>query len=107
MPSALVQGPVEAEGEEDAEYVKASRRGDRAAPDPRFRSVADTRVPAATPRARSTRPCPLGRSPARAGRSVLSLFLPPPATRQSPASPTAAQPLIGSCFPSPGNPARP
>src|ERR1700722_2517420 len=73
MPSALVQGPVEAEGEEDAEYVKASRSGDRAAPAPRFRSVAHTRVPAATPRARSTRPCPLGCSRARAGRSVLSL----------------------------------
>jgi hypothetical protein len=31
---------------------------------------------AATPRARSTRPCPLGRSRARAGRLVLSLSLP-------------------------------
>src|SRR5580704_17093831 len=80
---------------------------DRAAPAPRFRSVAHTRVPAARPRAPLTRSCPLGRSRARAGRSVLSLSLPRPATHQSLASPTAAPPPTASCFPSPGNPETP
>jgi hypothetical protein len=54
----------------------------RCAPQIMRRQLADpdlrlrTHAPAATPRARSTRPCPLDRLPARAGRSVLSLSLP-------------------------------
>jgi hypothetical protein len=55
---------------------------DRAARVRRSLSVVHTRAPAATPRAPSTRPCPPGRSRARAGRSVVPQ-LPPSAANLS------------------------
>jgi len=76
------------------------------APAPRFRSELRIPAPTATPRARSARLAHSAASRARAGRSVLSLSLPHPATHQSLASPTGTA-TDRVLFPFPGNPETP